>query len=159
MSKDHHRASVVAILCILLGLFATGYAQSAQPQSATPAAKKTTAPGIALPPGSYKTKPGQTLDQVITHTLGKSPLSLAVLRQAFIQQNPSAFEAVKTPRLRKGAVLIVPDHDALLLSLMPPRLQAPSPATATAAETTEPESNSHLTPTIGDDRMRWVRYP
>ena len=159
MSHDRYRASIPAILGTLLCLFATGQVQSAQPQPATPAVKNTAAPTTALPPGSYKPKPGQTLDQVIANTLSKSPLNLAVLRQAFIRQNPAAFEAGKTPRLRKGVVLIVPDHDALLLSLMPAAPPAARPSPVTVADTAEPESGSAFAPAGGDDRRRWVRYP
>jgi Tfp pilus assembly protein FimV len=94
-----------------------------------------------------------------------SPLKLAVLRQAFIRQNPAAFEAGKTPRLRKGAVLIVPDHAALLLSLMPPSLAAAAPMAvaapmaASVAAPVDVESASPLTQAAGDDRRQWVRYP
>jgi len=96
-----------------------------------------------------------------------SPLKLAVLRQAFIRQNPAAFEAGKTPRLRKGAVLIVPDHAALLLSLIPPSLAAAAPMAmpvaapmaASVAAPVDVESASPLTQAVGDDRRQWVRYP
>ena len=101
----------------------------------------------ALPPGSYKPKPGESLDAVITKTLGDSPLKLAVLRAAFIQQNPAAFVEGKAPLLRKGAVLMVPDHNALLLSLMPP-----TPVPIAAME-------SQAGPSPDDDRKRWVKYP
>jgi len=159
MSPDRYHASIAAVLGTLLCLLAPGQVQSAQPQPVTPVAKKTASPSTALPPGSYKPKPGQTLDQVIANTMGKSPLNLAVLRQAFIRQNPTAFEAGKTPRLRKGVVLIVPDHDALLLSLMPAAPPAAGPAPVTVADTAEPESSSAFPPAGGDDRRRWVRYP
>ena len=159
MSPDRYHASIAAILGTLLCLFAPGPVQSAQPEPVTPVAKRTAAPSTALPPGSYKPKPGQTLDQVIANTLSKSPLNLAVLRQAFIRQNPAAFEAGKTPRLRKGVVLIVPDHDALLLSLMPAAPPAARPSAVTVADTAEPESSSAFAPAGGDDRRRWVRYP
>ena len=147
MSPDRYHASIAAILGTLLCLLAPGLVQSAQPEPVTAVAKRTAAPSTALPPGSYKPKPGQTLDQVIANTLSKSPLNLAVLRQAFIRQNPAAFEAGKTPRLRKGVVLIVPDHDALLLSLMPP---VPVPVAA---------MESQAAPSPDDDRKRWVKYP
>lgn len=142
----------------LICLIAAGQAHGAQPAPApapapaAPAAASTAhsapAPAApALPPGSYKPKPGESLDAVITKTLGDSPLKLAVLRAAFIQQNPAAFVEGKAPLLRKGAVLMVPDHNALLLSLMPP-----APAAAAAIE-------SQATPSPDDDRKRWVKYP
>ena len=165
MSHDRYRAPIKAILGTLLCLFTAGQVLSAQPPPAKVTAKQAVTPGTAVPPGSYKPMPGQSLDQVITRTMGDSPLNLAVLRQAFIRQNPAAFEPGKKPRLRKGAVLIVPDHAALLLSLMPSPLPVPRPATvsvaatAATAATAEPESNSPLTPAVGDDRRHWVRYP
>lgn len=141
-----------ALACLLAAVHAHG-AQPA-PAAAAPAAASTSpsapAPAApALPPGSYKPKPGESLDAVITKTLGDSPLKLAVLRAAFIQQNPAAFVEGKAPLLRKGAVLMVPDHNALLLSLMPP---VPVPVAAM-------ESQSAPGPSPDDDRKRWVKYP
>ena len=167
MSHDRYRASITAIILgTVLCLFAAGQVLSAQALPATVTAKHAATPGTAVPPGSYKPRPGQSLDQVITQTMSDSPLKLAVLRQAFIRQNPAAFEAGKTPRLRKGVVLIVPDHAALLLSLMPPSLvggptAAPlaTPMAASVAAPADVESTSPLPQAAGDDRRQWVRYP
>ncbi len=145
---------------VLVCLLAAAHAHGAQPApapapaAAAPAAASKThsAPALAapaLPPGSYKPKPGESLDAVITKTLGDSPLKLAVLRAAFIQQNPAAFVEGKAPLLRKGAVLMVPDHNALLLSLMPP----------TPAHTPVAAMESQAGPSPDDDRKRWVKYP
>ena len=143
-----------ALVCLLGAAHAHGAqpAPAPAPAAAAPAAasKAHSAPALAaptLPPGSYKPKPGESLDAVITKTLGDSPLKLAVLRAAFIQQNPAAFVEGKAPLLRKGAVLMVPDHNALLLSLMPP-----TPVPAAAME-------SQAAPSPDDDRKRWVKYP
>jgi len=139
-----------ALVCLLAAAHAHG-AQPAPAAAAPAAASKTqSAPALAapaLPPGSYKPKPGESLDAVITKTLGDSPLKLAVLRAAFIQQNPAAFVEGKAPLLRKGAVLMVPDHNSLLLSLMPP---VPVPVAA---------MESQAAPSPDDDRKRWVKYP
>ena len=145
-----------ALICLLVVVHAHG-AQPAPPPAPAPAAaapaaasKAHSAPAPAapaLPPGSYKPKPGESLDAVITKTLGDSPLKLAVLRAAFIQQNPAAFVEGKAPLLRKGAVLMVPDHNSLLLSLMPP---VPVPVAAL---------ESQAAPSPDDDRKRWVKYP
>ena len=172
MSHDRYRASITAIILgTVLCLFAAGQVLSAQALPAKVTAKHVATPGTAVPPGSYKPRPGQSLDQVITQTMRDSPLKLAVLRQAFIRQNPAAFEAGKTPRLRKGAVLIVPDHAALLLSLMPPSSAAAAPMAvplampvaapmaASVAAPVDVESASPLTQAVGDDRRQWVRYP
>ena len=172
MSHDRYRASITAIILgTVLCLFAAGHVLSAQPLPAKDTAEKAATTSPKVPPGSYKPKPGQSLDQVITQTMRDSPLKLAVLRQAFIRQNPAAFEAGKTPRLRKGAVLIVPDHAALLLSLMPPSLAAAAPMAvplampvaapmaASVAAPVDVESASPFTQAGGDDRRQWVRYP
>lgn len=145
-----------SLICLLVVVHAHG-AQPAPPPAPAPAAaapaaasKTHSAPAPAapaLPPGSYKPKPGETLDAVITKTLGDSPLKLAVLRAAFIQQNPAAFVEGKAPLLRKGAVLMVPDHNSLLLSLMPP---VPVPVAA---------MESQAAPSPDEDRKRWVKYP
>ena len=159
MSHYRYRASIASVFTTLLYLFAIGQVHSAEPLPPPPATQKSIAPSAVLPPGSYKPKLGQTLDQVITKTMGNSPLNLAVLRQAFIRQNPAAFEAGKTPRLRKGVVLIVPDHDALLLNLMPSTAPLSRPAAVTVAGTAEVESSSPSAPAAGDERRHWVRYP
>ena len=159
MYLDRYRASITAILGTVLCLFSAGQALSAQPLPAKATAKQAATPLSEVPPGSYKPKPGQSLDQVITKTMGDSPLNLNVLRQAFIRQNPAAFVEGKAPRLRKGAVLIVPDHAALLLSLMPAAPPAARPSPVTVADTAEPENSSAFAPAGGDDRRRWVRYP
>ena len=147
-----------ALVCLLAAAPAHGAqpapAPAPAPAAAAPAAASKThsAPALAppaLPPGSYKPKPGESLDAVITKTLGDSPLKLAVLRAAFIQQNPAAFVEGKAPLLRKGAVLMVPDHNALLLSLMPP----------TPAHTPVAAMESQAAPSPDDDRKRWVKYP
>lgn len=146
-----------ALVCLLAAAHSHGAQPAPAPAPAAPAApaaasKAHSAPAPAapaLPPGSYKPKPGESLDAVITKTLGDSPLKLAVLRAAFIQQNPAAFVEGKAPLLRKGAVLMVPDHNALLLSLMPP---TPAPAQVAAME-------SQAAPSPDEDRKRWVKYP
>ena len=143
-----------ALICLLAAAHAHGAQPAPAPAAAAPAAASKThsAPALAppaLPPGSYKPKPGESLDAVITKTLGDSPLKLAVLRAAFIQQNPAAFVEGKAPLLRKGAVLMVPDHNALLLSLMPP----------TPAHTPVAAMESQAAPSPDDDRKRWVKYP
>ena len=142
------------LVCLLAAAHAHGAQPAPAPAAAAPAAASKThsAPALAapaLPPGSYKPKPGESLDAVITKTLGDSPLKLAVLRAAFIQQNPAAFVEGKAPLLRKGAVLMVPDHNALLLSLMPP----------TPAHTPVAAMESQAAPSPDDDRKRWVKYP
>ena len=113
------------------------------------AAAKAT-PSSAAPNGpTYKPKSGETLDQVIAKTMGASPLSLAILRQAFIDQNPQAIVAGKVPKLRKGVTLVVPDHDLLLRGV----LASVAPVAAPSDVVPRPA------PSTPDERKRWVHFP
>jgi Tfp pilus assembly protein FimV len=88
---------------------------------------------------TYQVKSGDTLDKVIRHTMGDSPLRVELLRQAFLQQNPQAFTKSSPRVLMAGSVITIPNHDDLL--------------------------RQHLKPRDGggvvsyDDRKNWVRYP
>ena len=118
--------------------------------AANDAATAKSAASIAAPAGSsYKPKTGETLDQVIAKTMPSSPLSMGILRQAFIDQNPQAIVAGKVPKLRKGATLYVPDHDLLLRGLL-----ASVTPVATPSEVAPRPTQS--TP---EERKRWVKYP
>ena len=90
---------------------------------------------------TYLVKPGDTLDKVISQTMGDSPLRIDLLRQAFVQQNPQAFVKGSSRVLLAGRTLVVPNHDALLRQYLKPRSAAASVA--------------------GDDgeRKNWIRYP
>ena len=99
---------------------------------------------------TYTPRNGETLDHVIQVTMPDSPLKMDLLRRAFISQNPQAFVTPLTtpPRMKKGAVLTVPDHQKLLQATVAPLVAEPegdgcAPASASSA----------------DDRKRWVRYP
>lgn len=98
---------------------------------------------------TYKPKAGETLDQVIAKTMASSPLSTAILRQAFIEQNPQAIIAGKVPKLRKGATLNVPDHDQLLRGVL--ASVSPAPASNDLAP-----RQAQSTP---EERKRWVQFP
>ena len=118
--------------------------------AANDAATAKSAASLAAPAGSsYKPKAGETLDQVIAKTMPSSPLSMGILRQAFIDQNPQAIVAGKVPKLRKGATLHVPDHDVLLRGVL-----ASVTPVATPSEVTPRPTQS--TP---EERKRWVKYP
>ena len=118
--------------------------------AANDAATAKSAASISAPAGSsYKPKAGETLDQVIAKTMPSSPLSMGILRQAFIDQNPQAIVAGKVPKLRKGATLYVPDHDLLLRGLL-----ASVTPVATPSEVAPRPTQS--TP---EERKRWVKYP
>ena len=114
---------------------------SLQAQAAEPAAKLATEPAR-----SYVVAPGDTLDRIIHKTMAQSPLRIELLREALAAANPQAIASVRNPRLRAGAVLQLPDHEALLRAAVLPLL--PSVGMA-----------SHPTPNDADNRKRWVRYP
>ena len=133
--------AALACLCALLGLPRLAHAASEPAKSAG-----ASAPASA---STYKPKPGETLDQVIAKTMAKSPLSMALLRQAFIDQNPQAIVPGKTPTLRKGATLQVPDHDRLLRGVL-------ASVTPVAAPI---QAQPQVAPSTPEDRKRWVQFP
>ncbi len=114
------------------------------------AAEAAAAPVAAKPAASYTPRAGETLDHVIQVTMPDSPLKMDLLRRAFISQNPQAFVTPLTtpPRMKKGAVLSVPDHQKLLQATVGPLLA-------------EPDGDGRAPPSVSsaDDRKRWVRYP
>ena len=81
--------------------------------------------------------------------MAKSPLSIALLRQAFIDQNPQAIVPGKIPKLRKGATLQVPDHDRLLRNVL-------ASVTPVAAPI---QVQPQVAPSTPEDRKRWVQFP
>ena len=135
------------LLALLLAASANATASAAQNLPSEPLAAATAAPMLR----SYTPKPSQTLDQVIAQTLPGSPLKIELLRQAFIVQNPQAFQKGKTPKLRKGAVLSVPDHDELLRQYLGNK--------APAAETLQTPAPPGFTPSTSEERRRWVQFP
>jgi Tfp pilus assembly protein FimV len=106
------------------------------------------------PAASYTPRKGETLDHVIQVTMPDSPLKMDLLRRAFISQNPQAFVTPITtpPRMKKGAVLTVPDHKKLLLSVAGP-LTAEPDADASGGQRSPAAVSS------AEERKRWVRYP
>ena len=100
---------------------------------------------------TYQPKPGETLDQVIGKTMANSPLSMALLRQAFIDENPQAIIAGKVPKLRKGAALHIPNHDLLLRRVLASVTPVPT------AKTTE--APVRALPASPEERTRWVQFP
>ena len=125
----------------------------AEPVSAA-AAAATEAEAAPKPAASYTPRKGETLDHVIQITMPDSPLRMDLLRRAFISQNPQAFVTPITtpPRMKKGAVLTVPDHKKLLLSVAAP-LTAEVDADATGTQRSPAAASS------AEERKRWVRYP
>jgi len=106
------------------------------------------------PAATYTPRNGETLDHVIQVTMPDSPLKMDLLRRAFISQNPQVFVTPLTtpPRMKKGAVLTIPDHKKLLLSVAEP-LTADADADATGIQRNPAAASS------AEERKRWVRYP
>lgn len=125
-------AALIATLCLLM--------------SAPTGAGEAAAAGA-----TYQPKPGETLDQVIGKTMANSPLSMALLRQAFIDENPQAIIAGKVPKLRKGAALHIPNHDLLLRRVLASVTPVPT------AKTTE--APVRALPASPEERKRWVQFP
>jgi Tfp pilus assembly protein FimV len=103
---------------------------------------------------TYTPRNGETLDHVIQITMPDSPLKMDLLRRAFISQNPQAFVNPVTtpPRLKKGAVLTVPDHQKLLQSVMVPMTVEKDGDAAGSQRSPAAVSSA-------EERKRWVRYP
>ena len=119
-----------------------------RPVAAAGASAEAQAPAKAA--ANYTPRAGETLDHVIQVTMPDSPLKMDLLRRAFISQNPQAFVTPITtpPRMKKGAVLVVPDHQKLLQATLGPAIAEPD------ADARGPAAASSA-----DDRKRWVRYP
>ena len=122
-----------------------------EPVSAADAAVAEAAPKAAA---TYTPRKGETLDHVIQVTMPDSPLKMDLLRRAYISQNPQAFVTPITtpPRMKKGAVLTIPDHKKLLLSVAGP-LTAEPDADASGGQRSPAAVSS------AEERKRWVRYP
>ena len=116
------------------------------------------APAVALavaPAGStYKVQSGDTLDKVVRHTMGDSPLKPELLRQAFIQQNPQAFTKSSPRALVVGAVLTVPNHDDVL------RMHMGQVKQSGAAGAGRTMGAGYATTDMNmNERKNWVRFP
>lgn len=138
--KPSLRIHAFALLCglVVLPCWLTVQAQS-QPRLAS-------ASSPAQPIRTYTPTANESLDRVIANTLADSPLKIELLRQAYIELNPSAFVQGKVPQLRKNVVLTVPNPELLLKKFLPP---LPSDNTA-----------QHPIPTpSSEERWRWVQYP
>jgi len=123
----------------------------AEPVSAADPAAADAAP---KPAATYTPRKGETLDHVIQVTMPDSPLKMDLLRRAYISQNPQAFVTPITtpPRMKKGAVLTIPDHKKLLLSVA-------GPLTAEPEADTTGSQRSPAAVSSAEERKRWVRYP
>ncbi len=127
-------------LCLVAAAWLPGAASAASPTP--PADVAGAAP--ALSARIYVTVPGDTLERVVHKTMASSPLRMELLRQALVAANPDLIPADRNPRIKPGTALQLPDHDALVRSVLLPLLQ--------------PFEAAH-TPSPADGRRKWVRYP
>lgn len=101
------------------------------------------------PLSTYTPKASETLDKVIQKTMGDSPLSIEILRKAFIDLNPQAFLIGKATKTRPGVTLKIPDLHQLIQAVLAPQIKA-----AVAVQ-----GVSGSAPDLTDERRRWVRFP
>lgn len=118
------------------------------PASATPTAGAAEAwrhdPAVAR--ARLVVQPRDTLDAVIRRTHRGSPFREDLLRRAFVQLNPAAFERGSPHALLAGAELQVPTvADVLALA----GLALPRP----------PEPETRPVRDSADEMRQWVRYP
>lgn len=128
--------------------------------------------------GTYKVKPGDTIDRVIQKFYVNSPLRNEVLRNALVQGNPKAFVKANPKSLLAGAVLVLPDQAELVKKLMPalapaaPDLSPQNPASSMVATATPVPAPSMPAPSGGAaahnaghnpgseiNKRHWVRFP
>ena len=89
-----------------------------------------------LESGTYRIKPGDTLDQIIELTMPDSSMKVSFLRQAFVQANPAAFRSSNPNRLIAGTDIRLPNAADILalIFVSPPQ-------------------------TIGEVTRNWISYP
>ena len=96
-------------------------------------------------------KPGDTVDQVIRHTMGDSPIKPAILRQVLMSYNPQAFTKSAPRVLIAGAVLNIPSPEDVL------RQYAPGKSATVGAS---PKPGGYTTADMNmSERKNWVRFP
>jgi Tfp pilus assembly protein FimV len=100
---------------------------------------------------TYTVKPGDTLDKVIRQQMAGSPLRTDILRDALITQNPGAFAKGSPKILLSGAVLQLPDQEALMRK----HLSASTSGAAAPVAAAEGAGADRALAT----RRHWVRYP
>ena len=152
----HHSRRFVSLCRVLVMGLASGSVLAIALMQSEPAAAGDAAIAEvpAKMPVTYTPRNGETLDHVIQVTMPDSPLKMDLLRRAVISQNPQAFVTPVTtpPRMRKGAVLTVPDHQKLLLTVVGP-LPIEADGDAGGAHRGQAAVSS------AEERKRWVRYP
>ena len=104
---------------------------------------------------SYRTKAGESLDQVIKQTMPESPLRIELLRKAFVDLNGHAFVGGKASKMRSKVTLQVPDAQRLARAVLGSVVEAKvsDPAAEDASNRSGPTSG------VTQEGRRWVRYP
>lgn len=98
--------------------------------------------GVAVK--TYTVKPGDTVDKVVRTQMGDSPLRADLLKDALISQNPGAFTKGNPKMLLSGAILQLPNHEALVKKHLSPL----------ALSSEKEPVTDHV-----QARKHWVRYP
>jgi Tfp pilus assembly protein FimV len=128
--------------------------------------------------GSYKVKPGDTVDRIIQKFYASSLLRMDVLREALVQHNPKSFVKANPKSLIAGSTLSLPNQTELIKKLVPSlaAVEAPAPAPVIEAPSAVSQANvvtpvnvapvggaaSHQAghnPGMPDPKRNWVRYP
>lgn len=107
---------------------------------------------MAQPGQSYTVRSGDTLDRIISDSLGQTPFTQNFLREAFAQLNPKALPQGARGPLIAGATLRIPDAATLR------RLAFPGePSDTRGAPPAKPSGDAAgYTP---DVRQNWIRFP
>lgn len=128
--------------------------------------------------GSYKVKPGDTVDRIIQKFYASSLLRMDVLREALVQHNPKSFVKANPKSLIAGSTLSLPNQTELIKKLVPSlaAVEPPAPAPVIEAPSAVSQANvvtpvnvapvggaaSHQAghnPGMPDPKRNWVRYP
>ena len=70
--------------------------------------------GATLSSGYYMVESGDTLDEIIGKLVGDTPIKKRILREAFVQANPSSFRNSNPNYLLAGVRLRMPDADDII---------------------------------------------
>ena len=142
-------------------------AKSEASAPAKPAAKAPSAPVrdlSGLPEmGNYITRKGDTVEKILKKFYPASPLRADVLRDALVQNNPTAFPKGRAKSLVIGSNLSLPDPLELSRKLLMPAMapvasKTDSPASAPSRGGAAAHSAGHNM-VLQYPKRHWVRYP
>lgn len=136
--------AAAALTACALSFSLTAYAQQASNPTAAP---------MAQPGQTYTVRSGDTLDRIISESLGQTPFNQTFLREAFAQLNPRALPQGPRGPLVAGASLRIPDAAALRRLAFP----GEAPDTRASAQSAAPVGDSGGY--VPDVRQSWIRYP